>query len=69
MHKSRHRIKYEKKITNGYCKKYSIFDIIELLRPHNDHPLWNKPKPMWNLEDWKEFFKLTINSNEQNNDN
>lgn len=66
MYRSRHQIRKEKKITNGYCKLYSIFEIIEVLRNYNDHRLWDKKKPMWNLEDWKEFFKLILNSNETN---
>ena len=64
MYRSKHKIMLEKKITNEYCKKYSVVDISKILKPHNNHRLWDKPKPMWNVADWEEFLTLIINNYE-----
>jgi hypothetical protein len=60
------RIKYQiirdKKITNSYCKEFSVLEIIEVLRYENKSPLWDKIKINWKIEDWQEFFKLKIDN-------
>jgi len=60
MARNRYQIVREKKITNAYCKEFTIFDVIEVLRKDGESKLWEKIKSNWKIEDWEEFFKLKI---------
>lgn len=66
MGKSKFEIRRDKKITNSYCKKYSILEIANVLRKDNKSLLWDKFKTRWTIEDWKDFLKLKINNDENN---
>lgn len=58
MSKTKYQVIRDKKITNSYCKKYSVDQIIVVLRKHNKSDLWNKIKTNWTLDEWIEFFNL-----------
>lgn len=66
MYRSKQEIRRNKKITEAFCRTHSIVEIIAVLRKDNLSELWNKHKSKWSIEDWKEFFKIKINSNESN---
>ena len=66
MSKYQNKIRREKRITDGFCKVFGIFEIIATLRKDNHSYLWDKPKPEWKIEDWRVFFKLKINNHTQN---
>lgn len=56
----------EKKITDSYCAAFPMLKVIEVLRNDNESELWNKFKKSWDIEDWKEFFKLKIDNHGSN---
>jgi hypothetical protein len=58
MYKSKQKISFEKKITDGYCADNSIWDIIEVLKTDQRNHLWDKYKDKWTIPEWEEFFKL-----------
>lgn len=62
--KNKYSIERDKKITNAYCKEFTVFDVIEVLRKDGKSKLWEKIKSKWTVEDWKEFFKLKIDNYE-----
>lgn len=57
-YRSKHSIRVEKRITSSHCKEHSIFEIILVLRDHNNSPLWDIPKPEWTIENWRMYLEL-----------
>jgi len=48
----------EKHTTIIFCKENKIYEIVDVLKTHNNHVLWNKTKYEWSLADWLEYFEL-----------
>jgi len=62
MAKNKYQVIRDKKVTDSYCKQFTIFDVIDVLRKDSESKLWDKIKINWKIEDWKEFFKLKIDN-------
>ncbi len=62
MAKTKYQVRLDKKITDSYCVKHSILEVAIVLRKNQQSDLWNKRKSTWTIEDWKEFFKLKIDT-------
>lgn len=56
--------KHLENLRNFQKPKYSVFEIIDVLRKHIHHRLNNKQISKWDYLDWADFEKLKINNNE-----
>jgi hypothetical protein len=47
-----------RRLVDKYRKENPIKEMSKILAVENTSPLWDKPKPNWNITDWREFFRI-----------